>query len=222
MSTVATTFDAAGLTMAAPPGLPLPPHILAALELGPPPGLSPLPLSLTAPFSLGFCQSSLEGDDEKLTRKTERSGSSDLDSQCSTIDTAEALEDDAPLVPQTLSDAGYNPGRVLRKEASLRLSTAPRLLSLVDTIEEPPREGGMPGCPSVGSAGHHLGLCTPCDFVHRGSCRTGFACKFCHLCGPEANKQKKKDRRKLVRAMARMQTEDEAAEDDFCGLCNEN
>jgi len=222
MSAVAMTCDEAGLTMVPPPGLPLPPHILAALELGPPPGLSPLPLSLAAQLKLGFDQSLLEGDDDKMNPKMEGSGSSDVDSQCSTIDTAEALEDVAPFVPETLADAGYCPGRDLRKEASLRLSAAPRLLSLVDTIEESPREGGMPGCPSVGSAGHHLGLCKPCDFVHRGSCRIGFACKFCHLCGPEVNKQKKKERRKVVRAMARMQTEDEAGSDDFCGLCNEN
>jgi len=224
MSAVAKTFDVAGTTMVAPPGLPLPPHILAALELGPPPGLSPLPCSLAAQLRFGLCESLLEGAGDQLAPKIERkrSGSIDLDSECSTVDTAEALEDVAPPVPQTLADTGYSPGRALRTEAKLRLSAGPRLLSLVDTIAEPPQEGGLPGFPSVGSAGHHLGMCKPCDFVHRGSCRTGFACKFCHLCGPEANKQKKKERRKVVRAMARMQTEDEAAPDDFCGLCNDN
>jgi len=226
MSAVAKTFDVADASMAAPPGLPLPPHILAALELGPPPGLSPLPHSLAAQFPFGLCQSLLAGDGDKLSTKLERqrsdsTESTDLDSECSTADTAESLDDVVPPVPQSLADAGYSPGRALRTEATLRLPAAPRLLSLVDTIAEPPQEGGMPGCPSVGSAGHHLGLCKPCDFVHRGSCRTGFACKFCHLCGPEATKQKKKERRKIVRAVARMQTEGEAAAEDFCGLCSD-
>jgi hypothetical protein len=225
--------DAACLMLGTPPGLPLLPHILAALELGPPPGLSPLPLSLASPFPPpGLCRSLLEGvGDDKPACKLDRSVSIDMDSQCSTADTAEEAIEEEEVVPQvapkTLEEAGYKPGRVLRTEASLALSATPRLLSLVDTIEEPRSEGGMPGCPSVGSAGHHLGLCKPCDFVHRGSCRLGFACKFCHLCGPEANKQKKKERKKLLRAV-RMQTAEKDEEqreeadvfsDELCGVC---
>merc|ERR1712107_444673 len=60
---------------------------------------------------------------------------------------------------------------------------------------------GVYGMPLVGSAGHYLGQCTPCDFVHGGSCRTGIACKYCHLFGPEENKRRKKEKRKFARAM---------------------
>jgi len=55
-------------------------------------------------------------------------------------------------------------------------------------------------CPSLGSAGHHLGTCRPCDFAARGAdCRAGMACQFCHLCGPEERKQHKAQRRKPLR-----------------------
>merc|ERR1712187_875757 len=124
-------------------------------------------------------------------------------------DTTEDIEDVESLSSQsqTLADVGYSPGRVLRSEA--RASARARLLSLENSIEKPQQEGGTPGYPSVGSAGHHLGLCTPCDFVYRGSCRTGFACKFCHLCPPQASKNHKKERRKLLRAMMRSQQTDQ-------------
>jgi hypothetical protein len=73
------------------------------------------------------------------------------------------------------------------------------LLKLSDYIADQPSKCGMPGCPSLGSCNHHLGLCRPCDFVHRDGCRQGADCPFCHLCGPEDNKQKKKERQKLMK-----------------------
>mmetsp|Transcript_55991 Transcript_55991/g.162237 ORF Transcript_55991/g.162237 Transcript_55991/m.162237 type:complete len:202 (-) Transcript_55991:300-905(-) len=82
--------------------------------------------------------------------------------------------------------------------------------STADATEEPssPRTAmaswGHDGAiPSVGSAGHHLGLCKPCDFVDRGFCRAGASCRFCHLCGPAERRQRKLQRRKLVRAAKR-------------------
>mmetsp|Transcript_26456 Transcript_26456/g.57703 ORF Transcript_26456/g.57703 Transcript_26456/m.57703 type:complete len:261 (-) Transcript_26456:219-1001(-) len=96
-------------------------------------------------------------------------------------------------------DEVYQPGCLLRSEMH---KVVPKVLHLADTIEEP-TISICPECPSVGSAGHHLGLCKPCDFVHRGSCRTGAACKFCHLCGPEENKQRKKEKRSAVRTVKR-------------------
>jgi len=235
MSSVAQFFRVAGATIAPPPGLPLPQHSTAAVEMmSPPPGLSLLPPTVTMPPP-GLCHSllSLRGGnevDQKLAHKVQRSGSADLDSQCSTADTAEASEaseagEDVGLVsPETLADVGYHPGLVLRKEARIDVPAPPCLISLADTIEEPQREGGMPGCPSVGSAGHHLGLCKPCDFVYRGSCRSGTACKFCHLCPPEATKERKKERRKLLRSMASMARvpqadQGEAQRDLECGAC---
>jgi len=66
----------------------------------------------------------------------------------------------------------------------------------------------MMAIPSVGSAGHHLGLCKPCDFVDRGFCRAGADCRFCHLCGPAERRQRKLQRRKLVRAAKRAEGSD--------------
>lgn len=95
----------------------------------------------------------------------------------------------------------YEPGDLLRTE--VRRATPPQVLNLADTIKEP--VSVCPECPSVGSAGHYLGLCKPCDFIHRGSCRTGAACKFCHLCGPAENKQRKKEKRTAIRSIKRWQ-----------------
>merc|ERR1712216_350227 len=54
----------------------------------------------------------------------------------------------------------------------------------------------------AGALNHHLGLCTPCDFMGRfGSCRNGAACKFCHLCGPSERRLFKKNKQKCVRAL---------------------
>lgn len=66
---------------------------------------------------------------------------------------------------------------------------------------------GKPGVPSAGSAQHHLGLCKPCDFVYRGSCREGTSCKFCHLCGPDETQRRKKEKKRLFRAMRQRQHE---------------
>mmetsp|Transcript_102303 Transcript_102303/g.318668 ORF Transcript_102303/g.318668 Transcript_102303/m.318668 type:complete len:91 (+) Transcript_102303:4-276(+) len=58
---------------------------------------------------------------------------------------------------------------------------------------------GTRECPSVGSALHSLGMCKPCDFVHRRTCRTGAACKFCHLCGPSESRRRKKEEQRAKR-----------------------
>merc|ERR1719203_2493021 len=62
-------------------------------------------------------------------------------------------------------------------------------------LASPLPPSGTPECPSVGSAGHHLGLCKPCDFIHRGFCRIGADCKFCHLCDAGASRQRKRQKR---------------------------
>lgn len=74
-------------------------------------------------------------------------------------------------------------------------------LQLSEALAEEPSRPGAPACPSVGSLGHHYGLCKPCDFVHRGFCRTGADCKFCHLCGVGASRQRKIQKRKFLRAL---------------------
>lgn len=46
--------------------------------------------------------------------------------------------------------------------------------------------------PTVGSCGHHLGVCKPCAFGFKGCCKNGSSCQFCHLCGAEEIRNKKK------------------------------
>eukprot|EP00425_Heterocapsa_triquetra_P006485 CAMPEP_0195161354 /NCGR_PEP_ID=MMETSP0448-20130528/187120_1 /TAXON_ID=66468 /ORGANISM="Heterocapsa triquestra, Strain CCMP 448" /LENGTH=246 /DNA_ID=CAMNT_0040200153 /DNA_START=132 /DNA_END=872 /DNA_ORIENTATION=+ len=67
---------------------------------------------------------------------------------------------------------------------------------------------GSPECPSVGTIGHKLGLCQPCDFVHRGGCRAGAACKYCHLCQPLDQKRQRRERQRCMRARRRLQPSD--------------
>lgn len=59
------------------------------------------------------------------------------------------------------------------------------------------------GVPSMGSAGHHLGLCKPCDFFHRSSngCQAGSACTYCHLCGPDEMKRRKLLKKQMIRGI---------------------
>lgn len=56
---------------------------------------------------------------------------------------------------------------------------------------------------SVGSAGHEVGRCKPCAFVWKNGCADGEACPFCHLCPPNEQKRRKKEKlafRKMVRS----------------------
>ncbi|CAL1151250.1 unnamed protein product [Cladocopium goreaui] len=60
-------------------------------------------------------------------------------------------------------------------------------------------EDSTPDYPSKGSAAHHLGLCKPCDFKCRASCRFGYECMFCHICGPAESRQWKRGRKSFWR-----------------------
>lgn len=60
-------------------------------------------------------------------------------------------------------------------------------------------EDSTPDYPSKGSAAHHLGLCKPCDFKCRSSCRFGYECMFCHICGPAESRQWKRGRKSFWR-----------------------
>eukprot|EP00930_Biecheleria_cincta_P042638 TRINITY_DN29334_c0_g1_i1.p1 TRINITY_DN29334_c0_g1~~TRINITY_DN29334_c0_g1_i1.p1 ORF type:complete len:272 (-),score=47.43 TRINITY_DN29334_c0_g1_i1:118-933(-) len=55
-------------------------------------------------------------------------------------------------------------------------------------------ELGSEACPTVGSAGHLLGLCKPCAFFHTKGCQGGTSCVFCHLCLPGEKKRRQKVR----------------------------
>jgi len=104
---------------------------------------------------------------------------------------AAATEEEAAKVV-----AGYVPGRILQQ--AITQATAPAIpLCLEDTGGR--TTTGSPDCPSVGSAGHWLGMCKPCDFFHRDRCTNEAACKYCHLCGPEEGKHRRKQKQALIK-----------------------
>ena len=52
---------------------------------------------------------------------------------------------------------------------------------------------------STASARHRAGRCKPCAFVHQGGCTNGLRCEFCHLCGPDEIKSRKRERLRRVK-----------------------
>jgi len=96
----------------------------------------------------------------------------------------------------------YTPGRILLDTATPPPPPPPAVLMLAGAVAS-----GAPGLASLGSACHHLGLCQPCDFLHRSSegCQAGAACKFCHLCGPDENRRRKAMKKDAMRAMRQWQ-----------------
>eukprot|EP00931_Biecheleriopsis_adriatica_P056735 TRINITY_DN3363_c0_g1_i1.p1 TRINITY_DN3363_c0_g1~~TRINITY_DN3363_c0_g1_i1.p1 ORF type:complete len:208 (+),score=35.93 TRINITY_DN3363_c0_g1_i1:105-728(+) len=120
-------------------------------------------------------------------------------SECSTVDTAEAKGISS-------AEETYRPGRLLQQSATI--SSPPEAvderhcLSLEEVL--PDDATGTPECPSIGSAGHGLGLCKPCDFMYRNGCRAGFKCQFCHLCPPGETRRRKKQKQATARMHSRM------------------
>jgi len=137
------------------------------------------------------------------------------DSECSTTDasaseptTPTSARIDEPRAAMMTQDvaaevsSGYVPGRILQQSAA-QCKQASVPLRLEDAVE--PTTSGTPACPSVGSAGHWLGLCKPCDFFHRDRCTNAAACKYCHLCGPEEGRRRRKQKQAMVKAAVRWQ-----------------
>lgn len=58
---------------------------------------------------------------------------------------------------------------------------------------------GSDELPSLGSAGHALGECKPCAFLHTKGCSSGAMCKFCHLCDTGEKKRRQKERNHTFR-----------------------
>merc|ERR1712032_587745 len=88
--------------------------------------------------------------------------------------------------------------------ACIPTATAQRtLLRLDDVLVEPPL--GSPELPTVGSAGHAIGNCKPCAFMHTKGCGNGFDCQFCHLCEPGEKKRRRKEKTDMRRSMRRAQ-----------------
>lgn len=87
--------------------------------------------------------------------------------------------------------------RVAAAAAEPRAKLRPSLAAVAD-----PRLGTA-ALPTFGSEAHYLGNCKPCAFVDR-NCASGAECSFCHLCGPDERKRRRKEktafRRQLWRA----------------------
>mmetsp|Transcript_3020 Transcript_3020/g.7242 ORF Transcript_3020/g.7242 Transcript_3020/m.7242 type:complete len:308 (-) Transcript_3020:452-1375(-) len=62
-------------------------------------------------------------------------------------------------------------------------------------IAPPPlsRAPGSAELPSIGSAAHEQGRCRPCAFFHTKGCEIGPTCSFCHLCGVDERKRRRKE-----------------------------
>lgn len=71
--------------------------------------------------------------------------------------------------------------------------------------------GGPPKGESRMEWEHNNGTCTPCGYFHAkvDGCRHGNECQFCHLCGPDEVKKRKKikelEKKKKLRDMAEAQ-----------------
>jgi len=97
--------------------------------------------------------------------------------------------------------SSYNPGQVLQSIASA--AKVPIQLHLEQMVPEDAPQ--TPPWPSLGSATHALGICKPCDFQHRTSCRAGYKCQFCHLCPPGENRRRKKQKQAAAKLCRRME-----------------
>lgn len=69
-------------------------------------------------------------------------------------------------------------------------------------VPEPPSRPapGSEEMPSVGSAAHAAGGCKPCAFVHTVGCSSGLKCEFCHLCGPDERRRRRRAKMEVRRA----------------------
>jgi len=187
-----------------PPGLPTPPGLLS-----PPPGLEPPPsLNSTAiRLSMAFAAAALPAKaGGALVNKADAADSSTAPSgltsdTCSTADTSEEF-----VSPRMPSSPTNEPTAVMLDLCAVL--PADESAAPVVFPTSPPAPPSAANCStsllSVGSAGHHLGICRPCDFVGRGfKCRSGVDCSFCHLCGPEDRKVRKTQRKKMMKALSR-------------------
>eukprot|EP00434_Breviolum_minutum_P014158 symbB.v1.2.012482.t1/scaffold861.1/size176854/12 len=73
---------------------------------------------------------------------------------------------------------------VVSEDDSAQTFGVPCILQLQGRLEDSTRQAYPDDIPSIGSASHNAGLCKPCDFKCRSSCRFGYECLFCHICGP--------------------------------------
>jgi hypothetical protein len=181
-------------------------------ELPPPPGLE-LPChdvaaKVDADGTHSFCSSprreisyaSTADTDPSELRRATSSASTSTDN-----DTAEAFEyrlgelvDSPAYVRECAAAQEYIPGRLLRRAASQDEVPPPPPPPPV-ALELEKRLEGSGLLHNPGSIGHMCGQCHPCEFFHRGRCTAGVDCKFCHLCGPDEAKARRKAKKAMMR-----------------------
>jgi len=186
-----------GQLLAAPPGLP-------------PPGLPLLGSTRKQHPLISSSHSRLQGRSTAEGAKAD----AEVSSNCSTTD---SLPQDVPASTRVLRQLGSDIG------ATATVSEPCRVLSLHSAVPEPaplgsqerptlslhsavpePAPLGSQERPTVGSICHHLGICKPCAHAFsKEGCHNGAMCNFCHLCGPEEIKRRKKEKRASQRALNR-------------------
>jgi len=162
--------------------------------------MGPPPPGLEHVVPVGFKRQLCGSCDETGSQCSTSSGANSQGSTDHESSSQHSSEADVASIPAGEQLGCYVPGRILKG-----MSEAPErkaMMNLAGVVH-----AGTPGLPSVGSACHHLGLCKPCDFLHRSSdgCTAGAACKFCHLCGPDENKRRKALKKNAIRAVRQWQ-----------------
>jgi len=111
---------------------------------------------------------------------------------------------DRPLLPRPPAPPCQAPAPAADSSVVARLGLS---LSSAPPPPPPPPSKFVPSAPilaSVGSAEHGSGNCKPCAFLHKQGCENGAACGFCHTCGPDEIKRRKKQKaefRKMQKAV---------------------
>lgn len=98
----------------------------------------------------------------------------------------------------------YTNGHYVSSEADNFDAGPVKVLHLAQALGDSSPRLGTTELPTVGSSGHHLGLCKPCAFLEKG-CQSGVDCKFCHLCAPDEKKRRKKEKMAFRRQINRWQ-----------------
>lgn len=123
-------------------------------------------------------------------------------SDCSTADTADDVRTAVRLLIPSLDGTAQGLSPRTEKIGVPAPSVPPVQLRLEDVLSE--SDVVSDEVPTQGSRNHHLGTCQPCAFVYKEEgCKAGVQCRFCHLCGPEARRQRKKEKQQAVRNLRR-------------------
>lgn len=102
---------------------------------------------------------------------------------------------EAAAAAATMAPAGGAGAGIVAAALSGPVPVGAQPLELVSALPQQQPELGTLELPSVGSAGHPLRQCKPCAFFGTKGCNSGAQCAFCHLCGPDEKKQRKKEKR---------------------------